>query len=73
MAQKKQEQAQFEWEQLDRRKEEIAEEQGKLDAERAEMNADMNRKIAAAETREKELESSKSTKRDCRMQGEFGK
>ncbi len=54
VAQKKQEQAQFEREQLDRRKEEIAEEQGKLDTERAEMNADMNRKIAAAEAREKE-------------------
>ncbi len=51
---KKQEQAQFEWEQLDRRKEEIAEEQGKLDAERKQMTAEMNRKIATAEAREKE-------------------
>ncbi len=54
MAQKRQEQAQFEWEQLDRRKKEIAEEQGKLNAEREEMNVEMNQKIAAAEAREKE-------------------
>ncbi len=53
VTQKKQEQARFEQEQLDRRKREIAEEQEKLNVERKRMKEEMSRMTAEAETREK--------------------